>query len=95
MLVKKLGSKLFFRMRHDFSNKFRDYDEMCKIMPLFLKDSKNLSLDQKFYFAALMLTFDTRKMEKILTGAGIFYPDKLRVVPMTFTINFITSASFI
>jgi len=74
-----LGSQIFFKLMADFREIYPDQDAMYEALPYFLSQNQSLTLDQKFFFSAWQLGFDTEKMEYALRKAGLFYPDKLKV----------------
>jgi len=78
MLSDALGSQIFFKLMTDFREIYPDQDAMYEALPYFLNQNQSLSLDQKFFFSAWQLGFDTEKMEHVLKKAGLFYPDKLK-----------------
>ena len=77
----KLGSELFWKMLISFREKYQDYDSEYQALPKLLQESASLSLDQKFYFVALHLGFASEGAEDVLRKVGIFYPEKLSIIP--------------
>lgn len=77
----KLGSELFWRMLISFRETYQDYGAQYQALPRLLKEADGLTLDQKFYFTALHLGFASEGAEDALRKAGIFYPERLSVVP--------------
>lgn len=81
ILDQKLRTGSFSQVQIRFREKYYDRDERIKRLPSFLHNCKELSLDQNFFFTIQEVGLDTQRAEEVLTKAGIFYPDKLTVVP--------------
>gem|GEM_PF-3580817 len=77
----QLASPAFRALVADFRQTYQDYDAQYQGLPQFLKEAQELNLDQKFYFTALHLGFDSKGSEDALRKAGMFYPEKLNVFP--------------
>ncbi|HCE98748.1 MAG TPA: hypothetical protein DER10_09660 [Elusimicrobia bacterium] len=80
----KIGSHLVYSTMIEFWNtgpKDKGYEIRCEALSVFLKKNKSLSLDQKFYFAGLNAGFKTEAVEAVLKKAGLFFPEKLSIVP--------------
>lgn len=76
-----LGSKLLWDVQKKFTEKYSDdFNGRLKALPIVLKETRELSLDQKFYLTSLNLGFHTRESEEVLRKADLFYPEKLSVI---------------
>ena len=80
-LDRKFESEVFFDHFYRFHDTYQSWDAMLQALPVFLKDIKELTLDQKFYFVAYCTGFDAEKMEEVLKKMDAFYPEKLTLVP--------------
>jgi len=76
-----IATEYFWRELVNFREQYPDIEGRRNALVCFIKDNLKLNLDQKFYFTALELGFDSENMELLLKKSGIFFPEDLKIIP--------------
>ncbi len=77
----QLGSNEFWRALDKFRIQYPDYQLRKMHIGTFLQNYSAFTLDQKFYFAIVHCGLKPQDIEPSMKKAGLFYPEKLTVIP--------------